>query len=103
MSGPEIVAAIVLKAIGAIAGTFVALVFLPPRRWKEFLARAMVGPVVGIISAPHVRDYLGWPATEESIVSSAALGAFISWWGLGAILRVVRLAGSKGDAPDRGP
>lgn len=86
----EIVGGIILKLVGAIAGTFLSLIFMLPRTMKEFLTRGGFTLVAGVIFAPQTAGYLGWAAGEETTLSSAAIAAFLSWWGLGAAARTIR-------------
>ncbi|MFT2211520.1 DUF6107 family protein [Rhizobium giardinii] len=77
------------KIIGIIAGSFLALVFLPPRSIPGFVRRALSALVFGWVFGPVVHDYLQWPMTDEKIIASGAIAAFSSWWTMGLIRRFV--------------
>lgn len=88
--------AAIIKAAGAVAGTILALVFIPPRTLWGFFRRATASLICGPIFAPIVKSYLAWPAEWEYILASAALAAFISWFVLGVIVSAAkRIIGNK--------
>lgn len=77
------------KILGAGAGNFIALVFIPPKTLREFASRVTVALIIGVIFAHPVREYLGWSNDGEHLVASSAAAAFISWWVLGVIVRAL--------------
>ena len=93
---PEAAAA---KLLGTVAGAVLALVFLPPRTLWGFIRRLIIAVIFGPISAPFIAPHL---LTVTRIdqgfdlqVGSAAVGAFCSWWLLGAIHRIAERFGNK--------
>lgn len=86
----------IIKLAGALAGTVLALVFLPPRTLWGFFRRTVASLICGPIFAPIVQAYLAWPNEWEHILASAALAAFISWFVLGIIVSSAkRIIGNK--------
>lgn len=84
-----IVAAI--KALGAVGGSFLALVFQPPVTMREAFLRAVFSVFSGFLFGDPVRvQYLRWPETWQMWVASCAGVALISWWVFGAVLRLIR-------------
>lgn len=83
------------KIIGIIAGSFLALVFLPPRSIPGFVRRALSALVFGWVFGPVIHDYFQWPLTDERIIASGAIAAFSSWWLMGAGKKVAEKLGTK--------
>lgn len=87
---------LILKFIGAFAGTVLALVFIPPRSISGFIRRAVASLMCGPIFAPVAHTYLNWPGAWEHWLASAALVSFISWWTMGLVIAAARkLLGDK--------
>lgn len=80
---------IIVRLLGVLAGSFLALAFLPPRSISGFVRRGLSALVFGFVFAPIVHDYLQWPATDERVLASGAVSAFISWWIMGLAKRVI--------------
>ncbi len=80
---------IAAKVVGATSGAFLALVFQPPKTLPEFITRGMFSIVSGIAFSSPVREYLKWMPTFETELASGALTALLSWWIMGAIVRIV--------------
>lgn len=83
------------KIIGIIAGSFLALVFLPPRSIPGFVRRALSALVFGWVFEPIVLEYLQWPSTDERIIAAGAIASFASWWAMGAGKKLAEKLGSK--------
>lgn len=86
---PEIAAGLLYKGVGAIAGAILALVFIPPRSWPGFFQRATAALIFGVMFAQPARYWLGFEPSDEGIASAACAAAFVSWWAMGTIKRVV--------------
>lgn len=81
---------VLIKLGGAIAGSVLALVFLPPKTLAGFFRRSTASLICGPIFAPVVHSYLLWPGEWEHWLASAALTSFISWWLLGAVVALAK-------------
>lgn len=74
----EIAAGLLTSSVGAICGTCCALIWLPPvTRW-DFARRLTFSLVAGIIFAPILRNFVGWPGWE-GLVGAGWLSAFLAW------------------------
>jgi len=83
------------KIIGIIAGSFLALVFLPPRSIPGFVRRTLAALVFGWVFGPVIHDYFQWPITDERVIASGAISAFCSWWLMGSGKKVAESLGLK--------
>lgn len=81
---------IVAKALGSVAGTILALVFIVPKTVSGFIRRVVAGLICGYVFGPSVHAYLVWPAATEHVIASTALASFLGWWGMGAVMQVAR-------------
>jgi hypothetical protein len=79
-----------IKLAGAIAGTVLALVFIPPRTLAGFFRRTTASLICGPIFAPVLHGYLVWPNAWEHWLAAAALTSFLSWWLLGVIVSAAK-------------
>lgn len=87
MDGPL---AVLIRAVGAVIGAGLALVFLPPKNRAEFVTRGAFSIIVGIIGAYPVRVYyLHWEETWELRMAAAVLVAMLSWFVMGAVVRII--------------
>lgn len=77
------------KVVGVGSGTFLSLVFIPPKTMREFAVRVAIALVVGLIFAVPLREYLGWSNDLDHVIAASALAAFVSWWAAGLIVRVL--------------
>lgn len=84
------VGALISKLLGALGGAFLALVFIPPQGWREFLSRGSGSIVAGIIFAPVVKSYLGWATDVESMMAAGAIAAFAAWPVMGIMTALAR-------------
>lgn len=82
-------AAIALKLLGALAGAVLALVFQPPKTRTEFIRRASLSIICGIIFGDVARDYLKWLDTWQMNLASSAGTSLLSWFIIGAVIRVI--------------
>ncbi len=81
------------KLIGIIAGTFLSLVFVPPRTIKGFVRRTaaaiVFGWIFGHIFLALLLRWTGFERTPEDIVAAWAIAAFSSWIAMGAYTKHV--------------
>jgi hypothetical protein len=78
-----------LKFSGAFAGAVLALVFLPPKSRGEFVRRAVLSLIAGLIFADPLRDWLKWPETWQMDLAAATAVAMLSWFVIGAAVRII--------------
>lgn len=76
------------KVLGIIAGTFLAVVFIPPRSIYGFIRRITAALVFGWVFGHLVLKYLTWAPTEENMVAAWAVASFGSWWTMGAMKKI---------------
>ncbi len=81
--------ALALRLLGALAGAVLALVFQPPKTRTEFIRRASLSLICGIIFGDVVRDYLKWLDTWQMNLASSAGTSLLSWFLIGAAIRVI--------------
>lgn len=69
-----------VKIVGAMIGSSVAVIFQPngDTRWKR-IQRFVLGSICGTISAPIIRDLIGWPDHFDYWLASAALGGLFGY------------------------
>lgn len=80
----------ILRLVGSAIGAAMALVYSPPRTRKGFIRRVLVGLGCGLLFAGFVGDRIGFPRSWEGTLQSASLTAFVSWWCIGALHRILR-------------
>jgi len=84
----------IAKAVGVVSGTFLSLVFVPPRTRRGFVRRTAAALMVGFIFGHSVLQvmivYAGWLGGLEDITASRALAAFISWYAMGLISKFLK-------------
>lgn len=85
---PEVVEGLAYRLIGDLAGTCMALAFLPPKTWRGFLQRAIVSMISGMVFAGYIRDWGGFARNDEGLVAAAAVAAIISWGTMGRLRRL---------------
>lgn len=83
------------KIIGIIAGSFLGLVFIPPRSLFGFIRRALSALVFGWVFGGPALHALEWEATTDNIIASYCIAAFSSWWIMGAGKKLAESFGSK--------
>lgn len=89
MESLGLAATIALKFLGAVSGAILALVFLPPTTRGEFIRRFSLSLASGIIFGDPAKDYLRWPDTWQMYLASSAGVAMLSWFVMGAIVRLI--------------
>lgn len=79
------------KAISAILGAALALIFKMPRTLSELLARATFSIIAGFLFGEPVRtEYLHWPDRFENVMGATALVAAVSWFVAPAFIKLVQ-------------
>lgn len=81
---------VIIKLAGAVAGTILALVFIPPHTLAGFFRRSTASLICGPIFSPVLHSYLLWPNAWEHWLAAAALTSFLSWWLLGVVVSVAK-------------
>lgn len=84
---PSLAAVLIARVAGAFSGAFLALVFIQPRTLREFVSRAVISVVSGLIFTHPIRVYLGWGQDIESVLAAATIAGFASWFVMGLIVR----------------
>lgn len=85
----------IARLIGVFAGSFLGLVFSPPRSVAGFVRRSLASLVFGWIFGPIVMDYLEWQSSEERIAAAFAIAAFGAWGVMGSLKRISEKLGEK--------
>jgi hypothetical protein len=81
---------VIIKVAGALSGTILALVFIPPKTLAGFFRRTVASMICGPIFSPITHGYLGWSGDWEHWLASTALTSFLSWWLLGVIVAAAK-------------
>lgn len=77
---------LVIKAIGAAAGTIMSLAIIMPETKLEAARRACVSMLAGILFAWPVKKYMEWQGHEGEIAASAVVAIF-AWFVIGTAAR----------------
>ena len=85
----ELAMAIAIKLAASACGAVLALIFQPPKTKPEFYTRASFSIIFGVVFASQAREYLKWPINFETDFASGAMTALLSWWVMGAVVRVI--------------
>ncbi|KAA3527033.1 hypothetical protein DXT89_13950 [Agrobacterium vitis] len=84
----------IAKLIGIIAGTFLSLVFVPPKTISGFIRRGASAIVFGFIFGHACLAFLianaGWEKTLENVSAAWTIASFSSWWGMGLYTKLVK-------------
>lgn len=86
---------IAAKLCGVAAGTFLALVFVPPRTRSGFVRRLLAAIVFGWVFGHVVLSYLSWPDIWENQMAAWSIASFTSWWTMGVAKKVVEKIASN--------
>ncbi len=95
MTTTEAVAALAGKLLWPLAGSILALLVIPPKTRTEAARRGLVAFIGGHIGGPPLHEWLEISSGAENSGFALALAAFISWWVLGALPKVVGRIKSK--------
>lgn len=79
----------VVKFLGSVSGSVLALVWLPPKTRSEFVRRAVLSLVCGFIFGDVLRIQLHWPDTWQMDLAASAASAMLAWFVMGAVVRVI--------------
>ncbi len=91
MIPPEIMTDMILRLMGATAGSALALVYNPPRTNEGFVRRVTASMICGVVFAGYVQTSVGFDRNADGLIAAACLTAFVAWWAMDAIIRVERL------------
>lgn len=70
----------ITKTAGAAIGSSIAVVFKPGGDpILKLIQRFIIGTILGVIFAPGVLYYLGWPQNFENWLSGSALTGLVSY------------------------
>lgn len=87
----DTLAGMALKFIGSASGSVLALVFLPPKSLAEFVSRTVFSLISGVVFADPAREYIGWADTWQMQIAAATAVALLSWFVMGAVVRVISM------------
>lgn len=90
MPAPEVLTGLILKLIGSVCGTVLALIFAPPRSRRDFKRRGAFSLISGMVLVPVVKHFFPIADDPETLVAVACVTAFISWWAAGTFRRIVK-------------
>jgi len=85
---PDLIAILIPRAIGAISGAALALVFVPPRTFRGFVRRGSASMLTGLIFAGYIQIWLDFSKDNDGAIGASCLTAFISWSAMGALKRI---------------
>lgn len=90
------------RAIGALAGAAVSLVYMLPKSEREAISRFLTGLISGLIFGGPAGVWLsarvgieGYLSPSETMLSGAAAVSLCSWWGLGLLERMAKRWGRE--------
>lgn len=83
--------AILLRVISSLAGAVLGLIFLAPKTVAEFWTRLVFSTLAGLLFGGGLREWLKWPDHLEMVVGSSALVALLSWFVMGAVVRIIKV------------
>ena len=80
------------RVVGAVGGSFIALVIVEPGTWLGAAKRGSVSFICGMFFADVIADYLDWSMiVPNRIIVASALSAMTGWWICDGIIRLARL------------
>lgn len=91
MIPPEVMTDMILRLMGATAGSALALVYNPPRTKEGFTRRVTASMICGVVFPGYVQSMVGFAKDADGMIAAACLTSFVAWWAMDAIIRVVRL------------
>lgn len=86
VEGVPTVEVLILRLIGAIGGSVIAVAIVPPGAWLP-IRRLSVSLASGMMLTPIFRHYMGWPGDPDSIIAAACIVSACGWWIWHAIIR----------------
>lgn len=78
-----------IKLAGSFLGAILAFIVQPPKTQADFVTRGAFSVITGLAFNTPVREYLKWPETVEYTFASIVLTAMLSWFVMGAVLRIL--------------
>ena len=81
---------LLLRAVGAVAGTILALALTPPKTISGCVQRVIVGLGSGLVFSGQVHAYAGQVFSNDAdgLISAACSTSFVSWQALTIIKRM---------------
>ena len=74
------------RAIGAVAGAILPLIYVRPINIRDAIARFVFAGVVGYSFYFVALDWFGWPETPNSVMAGAIVAGAASWFLAGALI-----------------
>lgn len=78
-----------IKMGGSVIGAALALIYLQPKTVAEFTTRSAFSVIAGYLFSDPLRDWMKWPAIINYELASATLAAMLSWFVMGAVVRII--------------
>jgi putative effector of murein hydrolase LrgA (UPF0299 family) len=89
---PDVLASILLKAVGSVIGAILAILFKWPKSRAEAQKRAIFSLLSGIALTPIaisiMQEFVVVDRSAETIVAVATITAFASWTCAGVLLKL---------------
>jgi hypothetical protein len=92
----------VARAIGALVGAAISLVYMLPKSEREAISRFLTGVISGLIFGGPAGVWLaarlgieGYLSSSETLLSGAAAVSLCSWWALGLLERMANRWGGE--------
>lgn len=93
----EMISTAIAKVAGALVGTVLALVFLPPNGISQFIRRTLVSLLCGFLFGFWVRSYLGWGEATEHVLAGSAIAAIVAWPVMALVSAMIRARHPRDD------
>jgi MFS family permease len=83
------------RAVGAVAGAAISLIYMLPKGRREAASRFITGLVCGMIFGPALGVWIADKlrladglAASEIMLAGSALASLTAWWAMGALKRL---------------
>lgn len=88
---PDLLASILLKSVGSVIGSILAILFKWPKTYREFQKRAVFSLLAGVALTPIaimiLSKFLDVDGSAETLVAVSTITAFASWSCAGVLLK----------------